>query len=397
MMHAVTLAAPDAKSLRHWLLGTVCPYWSERLTDPQGGFYEGIDSQGRPAMSPVRHVLVQARLTYVFSHAAVLNRSPATLAAADHGFAQLQRWSHSRTGGWARAQSNATQLSDSAVVDATRDTYDQAFVIFASAWYFRASGDPAAIAMAEQAYAFLQAQLADAEHGGFFEEHPNRARLPRRQNPHMHLLEATLAMHAATGEGRWLDASRQMVGLFEHKFYDSTSGSIGEFFRLDWSPAEGAEGALREPGHQFEWAWLLCEYAKASGDSRALALADRLFDFGQRFGPDTTGPLSGFMVDGVDGQGRISADTKLFWPQTEYIKACVVRSERGLPGMHEAAQAHLALLRAHYFRADGANWCNQFSRNGECLSEVTPARVLYHLFLAVAEVIRLKESAEASS
>lgn len=383
--------ALDAPSLRHWLLDTVCPYWSKRVIDPRGGFFEGVDSRGRVVASPVRHVLVQARLTYVFSHAFVMSGSPQMRAAADHGFAQLQRWSHAHASGWARSRS-----TDNATVDATRDAYDHAFVIFASAWYLRATGNAAAVTMAEQAYAFAQTQLADTKHGGFFEEHPQVDRLPRRQNPHMHLLEATLAMHAATGQAQWLDASRQLVRLFEQKLFDSSSGSLGEFFGRDWSPAEGAEGALREPGHQFEWVWLLAEYVRAGGEPQVATLSDRLFDFGNRFGRDTSGPLNGVVFDGVDPQGRVSADTKLFWPQTEYIKACVARSERGIAGMREEADAHLARLRTHFFRADGANWCNQLSRHGKCLSDVTPARVLYHLFLAVAEVLRLKEGAEAA-
>ena len=89
---------------------------------------------------------------------------------------------------------------------------------------------------------------------------------------------------------------------------------------------------------------------------------------------------------------RLTAPTSLFWPQTEYIKACVARCERRLPGMHEAVALHVERLRAFYFRPDGANWCNQLSRTGECLSPVTPARVLYHLFLAIAEVLRMEET-----
>jgi mannose/cellobiose epimerase-like protein (N-acyl-D-glucosamine 2-epimerase family) len=280
---------------------------------------------------------------------------------------------------------------DGTVVDGARDAYDHAFIIFASAWYFRATGDRAAIAMADDAYAFMLTHLADPLHGGFFEEHPQVDRLPRRQNPHMHLLEATLAMYAATAAPKWLDASRQLVSLFESRLFDVSTGSLGEFFQRDWSAAEGAEGELREPGHQFEWVWLLNEHARASGDPDILVLADRLFEFGAAFGLASAGSLTGMVHDGVDRRGRLTAETSLLWPQTEYIKACVARCERGLPGMREAVALHVALLRAIFFRPDGANWCNQMSRMGECLSPVTPARVLYHVFLAIAEVIRSEE------
>ena len=40
-------------------------------------------------------------------------------------------------------------------------------------------------------------------------------------------------------------------------------------------------------------------------------------------------------------------------------------------------------------RPDGANWYNQLARDGSPAAPVTPARVLYHLFLCVAEAERV--------
>ena len=40
-------------------------------------------------------------------------------------------------------------------------------------------------------------------------------------------------------------------------------------------------------------------------------------------------------------------------------------------------------------RPDGASWHNQLARDGTPLTPATPARVLYHLFLGIAEVDRL--------
>ena len=51
------------QSTRLWLLEHVCPYWRERMIDPQGGFYESINAQGQANQSPLKTVLNQARLT----------------------------------------------------------------------------------------------------------------------------------------------------------------------------------------------------------------------------------------------------------------------------------------------------------------------------------------------
>ena len=211
---------------RLWLLEHVCPYWCARIVDPEGGFFEALDEDGRPLLSPGKTVLVQARLTYVFSHASVLGGDETLRSAADHGFDFLRRASvlTGRFEGWHRATN-----SQGEIIDPARDAYDQAFVIFAMAWYHRASGSPEALHLAEQAYGFFESHLVDKSCGGFFEEYPATGQLPRRQNPHMHLLEAVLAMHSATGDVAWLDRATRLINLFTDAFFDKNRLPGGVF------------------------------------------------------------------------------------------------------------------------------------------------------------------------
>jgi mannose/cellobiose epimerase-like protein (N-acyl-D-glucosamine 2-epimerase family) len=279
---------------------------------------------------------------------------------------------------------------DGVVLDETRDAYDHAFVLLAMAAYFRATGEAEAIATAEATYRFLETELSDPRHGGFAEELPV-GKLPRRQNPHMHLLEATLALYAATRSEVWLGRSRSLVELFKARFVDVETGALIEYFAEDWSPAPGARGSWREPGHQFEWVWLLFEYCRHTRDESVLPYADRLFQFGTRFGLDHEGALRGAAFDGVDAAGHLVADTKLFWPQTEYVKACVARAEwLSDATAREAVRTHLELIARFFLRSDGASWHNQLARDGTPIPTPTPSRVLYHLFLAIAEADRLE-------
>jgi mannose/cellobiose epimerase-like protein (N-acyl-D-glucosamine 2-epimerase family) len=372
-------------TLRPWLLDHVCRYWLVRIYDPAGGFFENLDALGAPVANQRRATLGQARLTYVFSHAYLLSHDPAYREAARHGLAFLMRAARAPDGGWFRAVS-----VDGATLDNTRDTYDHAFVLFALAWYCRATGDKSAIQLADATWQFMQQRLADPRHGGFFEEFvPGRSevKLPRRQNPHMHLLEALLALHIATGEKNWLRRAGALIDLFKRRFTDPATGALIEFFAADWSPVPGAEGGLREPGHQFEWVWLLHEYLRLTGDDSIAPYAERLFTFGAKFGID---PADGAAFDGVDASGAVVAGTKLFWPQTEYIKACVARAEwLNDDAARRAITTHLALIAKRFMRPDGASWHNQLARDGSAVAPLTPARVLYHLFLCVAEVDRL--------
>jgi mannose/cellobiose epimerase-like protein (N-acyl-D-glucosamine 2-epimerase family) len=47
-------------------------------------------------------------------------------------------------------------------------------------------------------------------------------------------------------------------------------------------------------------------------------------------------------------------------------------------------------LAQHYIHPNGANWHNQITRDGKSMQAMTPARILYHLFLAIAEVDRVR-------
>jgi mannose/cellobiose epimerase-like protein (N-acyl-D-glucosamine 2-epimerase family) len=251
------------------------------------------------------------------------------------------------------------------VLNPSVDAYESSFVILAMAWHHRATGSAEALHLGEQAYECLQHRLSDTEHGGFFEEHPLTAKLPRRQNPHMHLLEATLAMHGAAQAPIWLERATAMVGMFQRAFFDAETGSLGEYFDAQWRPIAGPEGALREPGHQFEWVWLLQQYIHASGRTDLKTTTLRLFQFGTRHCVNPEGPMQGAVYDEVDKSGAPRAQSMF--------------DATGQTVYRDKALAHWQLMRTHFFRKDGCNWINQVGPQGEPLVNDTLSRVLYHV------------------
>ena len=379
-------------TLRPWLLRHVCEFWKQRIIDPSGGFFEELDLTGEPVRLRTRTTLVQARLTYVFSHAFWLTGDPDFRGAAAHGYEFLCDRCRAPDGsGFYRAVDG-----DGRVVDCCRDAYDQAFVLFAMAWFARICHSAGPLDIAKETLCFMQAHLADGRHGGFLEEWlPGRQdlKLPRRQNPHMHLLEATLALFTTSGEVVWLRHSSDLIELMLTRFVDRQTGSLIEFFASDWQPAAGPPGRWREPGHHFEWVWLLLEFMRRSGDRTISDQAARLFEFGTRFGIEREGTVAGAVFDGVDAGGVLLAGTKLFWPQMEFIKACLARYETlGDKNAWPLIVRHLELILTSFLRPDGATWYNQLARDGTPMSVTTPARVLYHLFLAFAELDRVRPS-----
>ena len=380
------MAVPDLAS---WLLGTVVPFWAEAGVDPRnGGFVEELTQDRTPQPDADRRLRVQARQIYVFSHAHLLGAPGQALDVARDGFTFLTEHGWDPDGGWHHLLTGSGQP-----IDRRKDTYDHAFVLFAMAWLYKASGDRSALDWAERTIGFLDHCLADPSRGGYWEELATDGttdRMPRRQNPHMHFLEACLALFEATGDDAWRHRAEAVIELFHAHFFDADTGTLGEFFTADWRPADGPDGALREPGHHFEWVWLLLHYRRLTGDDSVVEPADRLYRTALEFGIDAPPDGIPAALDAVDRSGAMVEPGKRLWPQTEAIKAHLARHELlADPEAEGRARDHLAMMFDHYLEADGPVWQDRLARDGRILSDTIPASTLYHLFLCIAETMRV--------
>lgn len=368
-----------ADAIEAWLTGTLLPGWLARIHDPaRPGFPDWVEADGTVVESETRSTLVTSRLSYVFSHAHLLG-VPGALEAARHGMEFL--WTGCRRAD-GRFSHRCTLAGEP--VDAKSDFYDLAFVLFSLGWYGRASGDRDAFAQAEEVMGFLEAELAHPA-GGFAED--TLGTLPRRQNPHMHLLEACHALAEASGEARWLDRAETLVGLMATRMRDR-GGALAEFFTDDWELAEGPSGLIREPGHHYEWVWLLEHHARLTGSVAAREMAGALFAFAQRH---RGSPTHGCIVNEIGPDGAVLDGRALLWPQTEYLKALAARIDfEGDVEAEAELNRHLALMFARFVDRETGLWVNQIDIAGRPVAAPIPVRVLYHLVLACAEIVRVR-------
>jgi mannose/cellobiose epimerase-like protein (N-acyl-D-glucosamine 2-epimerase family) len=372
-------------ALRRCLIDEFLPLWRDRGVDRRcGGFHNRLDARLAPVPDDSKRLVVHARLVYAFSHAALLGAPEWALETARHGLTFVrERFRDAQRGGYY----HRTTL-DGAPLDRHKDLYDHAFVLFALAYYARASGDPEALREAASVLDLLEAHLAANE--GFLEGatedwKPLDGR--RRQNPHMHLLEACLALAEAGGGERYVELARRLFALLRSRFVDAERGCLLEFFTQDFRPQPGPDGRIVEPGHHFEWVWLLHQHARVARDDSALALADRLFEFGQRHGVD---PEFGGVYDQVDLEGDVLRDSKRLWPQTEYVKALAARAEARAEGPRfERVRAALEDFFERYASREHAGFHEHTSRDGRIQSEYMPATSVYHVTLAICEALRV--------
>src|SRR5262249_53510200 len=136
--------------------------------------------------------------------------------------------------------------------------------------------DEKARKLAHETLDFVQRKMA-APGGGFWQWLPPTG--PRLQNPHMHLIEASLSLFEATGEERFLDQARQIAALFNRLLFNGHT--LGERFTQGWRRIEGEEGRVLEPGHHFEWTWILSLYQRHTGED-VVSPARALTAFGEQ-------------------------------------------------------------------------------------------------------------------
>jgi mannose/cellobiose epimerase-like protein (N-acyl-D-glucosamine 2-epimerase family) len=367
-----------ARRFGHWLRTGALPVWWALGADHEhGGFHELLGLDGAVPASP-RRVRVQARQAYVYAEAGAMGWAGPWAQAADHGLACLQQ-RYRRDDGLFRT----VIAADGAVLDDTAYLYDQAFVLLAMAARRHAGG--ATAALESEAEALHARVLGEFGHpaGGFREA----GEAPFQSNPHMHLLEACLAWAEAGGGAAWDRTADDIVALALDKFIDREQGALREFFAADWAPAAGAPGRLIEPGHQFEWAWLLLRWARRRNEPKAEAAARHLFAAGDA-GVDAS---RGVAVDGLNDDFTVRNGRARLWPQTERLKAALSLSERPVPAedatpyLGHAVAAAEALWRYLETPTRGL-WRDKLEEDGGFVQEPAPASSFYHLMAAIRQL-----------
>ena len=99
-------------------------------------------------------------------------------------------------------------------------------MLFARGHFHRPTGEAAALHQAERTLAFLHRRLARPS-GGHANAEPAGTGW-RQRNPHMHLLEAALALFETSGDERWAAPAGELAVLFGSTFLDTAGGTLGE-------------------------------------------------------------------------------------------------------------------------------------------------------------------------
>jgi len=363
-------------ALRVLVIESALPLWAKEGWDAvRGGFVDRLHSDGTPDREAPRRLLVQARQIYCYAKAAQLGWYPAGRDIALRGLDYMIAKAKAPDG---RAGFVTSLAADGSVISSRRETYDHAFVLLALATVYQLDRDPQVLAEIAAVLEFIDRDLK-SEHGGYREGMPTT--LPRRQNPHMHLFEAMIALFDATHDTTFQHRAGEMFRLFVTHFYDPKAQALGEYFEDDWSKILPASV---EPGHQAEWVWLLKEFERITGCPTARYRSELLIS-AMRYRDAQTGCL----VDQGDIEGRITKPSGRCWPQTEIAKAWMAQAETGDAGAAEQARLALVRLERYYLHHPvRGGWYDRFDRTDDPEKAPILASSFYHVLCAVAEADR---------
>ena len=370
---------------RNWLIGHALPLWDEAGFDPHRQLYhERLTWGAAPIAMEQLRLMVQARQVATYCRAALdglYDRSAQAIRCLDEVERRYRRADGAP--GWVFAIAHNGQPASP-----VRDLYAHAFILFAYAWAYKVTGENRYLVIARETTTEIS-QIFAARHGGFMDTVPMSGVI-RRQNPHMHLLEAYLALFETTGDAFYLDQAKPLVMLGLDRFIDIRSGMLLEFFRPDWRPCRSWGLNRAEPGHIFEWSWLLGEYQRLSGcdgmeKARIITVAERLFAVGITAGCD---PVTGFAYDAMTEKKEIIEHATRIWPQTELMRLLRLRRDRG----EDRATKMLARLSSGFFERYApqhlaGGWIDRLDPQLQPLVDYMPASSLYHIYGAGRELV----------
>lgn len=361
-----TASTPElAAALRDHFARVILPIWrGPGFNEALGLPYEAVAADGQTPLPVVRYrAMACARQMFVFALADEMEHALRLFESLVHTFHD------SKHGGWFYSVD-----AQGAPLDTTKDLYTHAFVVFACAEYGARSGNRDALDVVHRASSLIENRFAANDgllHAALAADFSTKGEMPL-QNPLMHLTEAWLAARAATHDAAFDTALAKLGEAIARTFVHEPTGCIAE---LPIDNAGSADNRL-EPGHQFEWFWLVQQAGDVLAGSGLREALARAFMFAHERGVDAA---TGGVHAALDEAGGIKDSTQRIWAQTEYLRALAVHGDATIRAL---LPQQIERFRPRFLHAHG--WVECKTLAGETARADMPSTTPYHLATAYA-------------
>ena len=405
-LRAKIRAQVDRELTEHW--------YPAALDREHGGFHENFARDWSPRPDADKFSVYQARMTWTAATYALANpeRRDEFMGYTRWGVDCLDMALRDREGGGFHWMVGLDGQVDPRL-GTEKHVYGTAFILYAASQAYEATHDAKALAVARDAYNWLEAHAHDSKDGGYFEAvtrdgkaittwdaaKPQAARVDRlgvyygfkTMNSHIHLLEAVAEFFKVEPTPPVRARLEELLSIVRDKIAVAP-GALNLYLTADWH----ATPAHDSFGHDVETAYLLVEAAEVLGrpdDPLTWRVARSLVDHALDWGWDPTN--GGFFEKGDVFNGKPYDTSKVWWTQAEGLNALLVLH---LKYGHETDRYWSAFRREwdfvdhHLLDPVHGGWFLVTDAAGTTVgidSKATPWKVNYHTTRAMLNVARM--------
>jgi mannobiose 2-epimerase len=313
-----------AGQFRKELVENILPFWMRHTVDRErGGFYGKVDCDLQVDADAPRAAVIHTRILWTYSAACrVLGGQYREMAAHAWKYLVDKFWDHEHGGIFWTLDANGNPISD------RKQIYAQAFAIYATAEYLRATGNGNSLERARDLYRLIEANSYDPVHGGYIEAcdrdwgelkdlrlSEKDLNCPKSMNTHLHVLEAYTNLLRVWRDPGLLAKQKQLVEVTMDRIVDCASGHFRLFFDRDWRSLTDHVSF----GHDIEGSWLLVEAAEVVGDEALVERARKLAVQMAQAVYDQALDADGSIFYEADSKGRMVDPNKHWWAQAEAV------------------------------------------------------------------------------
>jgi mannobiose 2-epimerase len=373
----------------------IIPFWGKLKDDEFGGFYGAMNNDLVIDKKAIKSVIAQCRILWFWSACTRVLEDKKYLNFADHAYAFIKKhFIDPEYGGVFWAVNH-----DGKVIDTKKQTYAQAFAIYACAEYYLASGSRSALKTAKTLYNTVEDKCRDelsyidtfhrdfSAYDSFTEpvsKEPHDA--PRSMNTVLHLVEAyTVLLEASRNDGviasleRLLTVARRMI-------FDEEHNKLFVHFDKNYKVL----GDLHSYGHDIETSWIIDKATRQLRDDKLIAkwdvvtlkLADNILKVAYE-----NGALNNEYSDGLVDKKRI------WWVEAEAVVGFINAYEKSHEDRYQlAAFAIWNFIKTYQIDSrPGSEWWAEVDYYGKHLKNLPmagPWKAPYHNGRMCLEVIK---------
>ena len=343
----------------------ILPFWtSDFIVDPEnGGFYGRVTLDMKIDNTEPRGLTLTGRMLYAFSTAYRVFGDELYREKAAYTFRYLMDHFYDKEQGGAYI----TLSPQGEVLDDSKPSYCEAFLVLGCAAYGWAAGDQEALKVARETFEILESKMKFAP--GCYYSNMSRdwkpvegANLGNRKTPAFpkgsimfphHLCQAYVQLYLATGDERVKEALRQMAQLVADTLYDPQLRNLKTIVDKDGARV----GTHQSFGHDCEICYLILRVAELVGEEALTQrLRSQMTDVLRNVLENDFDPYHS-LYNGCDLETGVREPSHVWWAQAEAVTAMLCGFElTGDQAFLTACERQADYIEKYFVNREHGDW-----------------------------------------